>query len=132
MESSGMGWKVFAGTCLLIVGTLNVFDGLVAITQSQYIARNTRGELPITNNIETWGWVALVLGVIVVLAGVGVVIGATWARVVGVVVASLNLVFQFAFMGHFPFWSFTVIVIDLLVIYGLVAHGGRVDRHEAT
>jgi len=119
------GWKLFAGIMLMIVGFLNVFDGLVAITQSNYISRNTGGVLPLTNNVKNWGWVELFVGVIVVLAAFGVLSGATWARVVGILVASLNLMFQFAYLGHYPFWSFTMIVIDILVIYGLAAHGGR-------
>ena len=119
------GWKMFAGIMLLIVGFLNAFDGLVAITQANYIRRNTGGVLPITNNVKTWGWVALIIGVIVILAAFGVLAGATWARIVGIFVASVNLMFQFAYLGHYPLWSFTVIVIDILVIYGLAAHGGR-------
>ncbi len=67
----GYGWKGFAGIMLMIVGFLNVFDGLVAITQSNYIERNTGGVLPITNNVKTWGWIALIIGVIIVLAGMG-------------------------------------------------------------
>lgn len=119
------GWKMFAGIMLMIVGFLNAFDGLVAITQANYIRRNTGGVLPITNDVKTWGWVALIIGVIVILAAFGVLAGATWARVVGILVASVNLMFQFAYLGHYPLWSFTVIVIDILIIYGLAAHGGR-------
>ena len=59
------GWKMFAGIMLMIVGFLNAFDGLVAITQANYIRRNTGGVLPITNNVKTWGWVALIIGVII-------------------------------------------------------------------
>ena len=119
------GWKMFAGIMLMIVGFMNIFDGLVAITQSNYISRNTGGLLPLTNNVKNWGWAELIIGVIVVLAAFGVLSGATWARIVGILVASINLMFQFAYLGHYPFWSFTLILIDILVIYGLAAHGGR-------
>jgi hypothetical protein len=125
MDERVSGWKMFAGIMLMIVGFLNVIDGLVAITQTNYIRRNTGGVLPLTNNVKTWGWVELIVGVIIVLAAFGVLSGATWARVVGIFVASLNLMFQFAYLGHNQFWSFTMIVIDILVIYGLAAHGGR-------
>ena len=57
-----------------------------------------------------------------VLAGMGIFAGATWARIVGILVASVNLMFQFAYLGHYPFWSFTMIVIDILIIYGLAGH----------
>jgi hypothetical protein len=119
------GWWSFAGVMVLIGGFLNAFDGLVAITQANYIERNIAGELPITNNVKTWGWVALVLGIIMLFAGFGILSGATWARVVGILVASVNLLFQFAYLGHYPFWSFTMIVLDILVIYGLAGHATR-------
>ena len=115
-------WWTFAGVMVLIGGFLNAFDGLVAITQSRYIERNIGGSLPITNDVKTWGWVALVIGVIMVLAAMGIFAGATWARIVGIGVAAVNLMFQFAYLGHYPFWSFTMIVIDILVIYGLAGH----------
>ena len=132
MEERVSGWKLFAGIMLMIVGFLNVFDGLVAITQANYIRRNTGGVLPLSNNVKNWGWVELIVGVIVVLAAFGVLSGATWARIVGIIVASLNLMFQFAYLGHNEFWGFTMIVIDILVIYGLAAHGGRESEYETT
>lgn len=131
MDERISGWKGFASIMLVIVGTLNIFNGLVAITQTNYIRRQTGGLLPITNNVKTWGWVAVILGVVIVLAGLAVLSGATWARVVGILVASGNLIFQFGFLGGNPFWSFTMIVIDILIIYGLAAHGGK-ERYETT
>ncbi len=115
-------WWTFAGVMVFIGGCLNAFDGLVAITQANYIERNINGELPITNNVKTWGWVALIIGILMVLAALGIFAGATWARIVGIGIASVNLIFQFAYLGHYPFWSFTMIVIDILVIYGLAGH----------
>ncbi len=119
------GWWTFAGVMVFIGGCLNAFDGLVAITQANYIERNINGELPITNNVKTWGWVALILGVLMVLTALGIFMGATWARIVGIGIASVNLIFQFGYLGHYPFWSFTMIVIDILVIYGLAGHHDR-------
>jgi hypothetical protein len=59
MEDDGFGWKLFAGIMILIAGTFNVIDGLVGLTQTNYIEKYTGGELPITNNIKTWSWVVL-------------------------------------------------------------------------
>ena len=123
-------WWTFAGVMVLIGGLLNAFDGLVAITQANYIERNIAGELPITNNVKTWGWVALIIGIIMILAAFGILSGASWARVVGIFVASVNLLFQFAYLGHYPFWSFTMIVIDILVIYGLAGHHAEAVLEE--
>ena len=126
----GYGWKMYAGIMVMIGGFLNFFDGLVAITQTRYIERYTGGELPITNNVKTWGWVALIIGAVMILAGFGILSAQTWARVVGIFVAGANLIFQFGYMGHRELWSFTMIVLDILVIYGLVVHGGRGSELE--
>ena len=128
MESDGSGWKIFAGLMILVVGTINVFDGIVGLTQQSYIKQFTNGQLPVTNDIKTWSWVVLILGVVMILAGFLIFSGNMFGRVVGVLVASLNLLVQLAYLNHNPFWSFTMILIDLLVIYGLVAHGGRLDE----
>jgi len=128
MESDGAGWKMFAGLMILVVGTINVFDGIVGLTQQNYIKQFTNGQLPITNNIKTWSWVVLIIGVVMILAELIIFSGNMFGRVVGVLVASLNLLVQLAYLNHNPFWSFTMILIDLLVIYGLVAHGGRLDE----
>jgi hypothetical protein len=124
MDGRGAGWKTFASIMLMIVGVMNVFDGLVAITHTNYIRRHTGGVLPVTNDVKVWGWIALIIGVIIILAAFGVLAGTTWARVVGIIVASLNLLFQFAWLDHSALWGFTMIVVDILIIYGLAAHGG--------
>jgi len=128
MESDGFGWKVFAGIMILIVGVLNVFDGLVGLTQENYVKQFTNGQLPVTNNIKTWSWVVLIIGVVMILAGFLIFSGNMFGRVVGILVASLNLLVQLAYLNHNTFWSFTMILIDILVIYGLAAHGGRLDQ----
>ena len=119
MENDGAGWKLFAGIMILIVGTMNVFDGLVGITQVNYIQRYTGGQLPVTNNVKTWSWVVLIIGAVMILAGFLIFVGNMFGRIVGVIVASLNPLVQLAYLNHNTFWSFTMILIDVLVIYGL-------------
>jgi hypothetical protein len=121
------GWVTFAGVMIFIVGILNAFDGLVAITQSRYIERNIGGELPITNNVKTWGWGALILGILLILVALGIFSGATWARVIGIVLVGINLMFQFAYLGHYPFWSLTMIAIDIVVIFALAGAHAQDD-----
>ena len=70
----------------------------------------------------------LIIGVIVILAGFGLLAGSTWARVIGILVASGNLIVQVAWLPHNEWWSFTMIVIDILVIYAIAVHGGREDE----
>jgi hypothetical protein len=125
------GWVTFAGVMIFIVGILNAFDGLVAITQSRYIERNIGGELPITNNVKTWGWGALILGILLILVALGIFSGATWARVIGIVLVGINLLFQFAYLGHYPLWSLTMIAIDIVVIFALAGSSGQ-DEYTDT
>jgi len=122
------GWKSFAAIMLMIVGFLNVMDGLVAITQSNQVKAQVNAQLPLFDNVKTWGWVVLILGVIVILAGFGLLAGSTWARVVGILVASVNLIAQLAWLPHNTFWSLTMIAIDVLIIYGIAVHCGREDE----
>ena len=131
MENDGAGWKLFAGIMILIVGTMNVFDGLVGITQVNYIQRYTGGQLPVTNNVKTWSWVVLIIGAVMILAGFLIFVGNMFGRVIGIIVASLNALVQLAYLNHNTFWSLTMILIDILVIYGLAAHGGRLDEWSA-
>jgi hypothetical protein len=130
-ESRGTGWKTFAGIMILIAGLFNVFDGLRGITntsQLESLFPNGQVELPVTNDLKTWSWVVLIIGVFMVLAGFLIFSGNMFGRVVGVFAASVNLLIQLSYINHNPFWSFTIIVVDVLIIYGLVAHGGRLDE----
>lgn len=130
METNGYGWKMFAGIMVILVGVFNVIDGLIAITNARQVEShfpNGRVELPLTNDLKVWGWVVLVLGAVMILAGFLIFSGNMFGRIVGVTVAFLNAVVQLAYIDHNTFWSFTAIVIDVLIIYGLVAHGGRIQ-----
>jgi hypothetical protein len=128
----GSGWRVFSGIMLVIVGFLNIIDAIVAITNAtyyQHLANNAGFQLPVTNNIHTWGWVELAFSIVLLIAGFVVLsLGpALISRTIGVLFAGVNILFQLAYLAHFPFWSFTMIIIDILIIYGLIA---RVDEYE--
>ena len=89
---------------------------------------NGGGDLPITDDVQTWGWVVLIVGIILVAAGIALFSGATWARAVAVVAVGVNMLVQFSYLAHFPFWSLTMIALDIMIIYGLVVYGGRNER----
>ena len=134
MDNDGAGWRLFAGVMILIVGAFNVIDGLRAITNASQIQNqfpNGNVELPLTNNVKTWGWVVLIFGVALILSGFLIFTGSMVGRIVGVAIAGLNAIVQLSYLDHNPFWSFTIILIDVLVIYGLVAHGGLSKERRA-
>ena len=129
-ENLGLGWKGFAGIMLILAGSINIIQGLVAITNAAFyrnLAAGTNVTLPATNTISTWGWVIFIWGCIVVLAGFYAFTGHMWARITGIAAASINLVLQFSFMAAFPFWAFMIMLIDIFVIWGLAVHGQRVE-----
>jgi hypothetical protein len=131
MNTDGYGWKLFAGILVILAGIFNVIDGLRAITSANQISGrfpNGNVQLPVTNNLKTWGWVILIIGAVMILAGFLIFSGNMFGRIVGVAVASVNAIVQLSYLDHNNFWSFTIILVDVLVIYGLVAHGGRVDE----
>jgi hypothetical protein len=122
------GWAVgfisFAAIMMLLVGMLQALAGLVAIFDNEiYVqTRNYLFELDVT----TWGWIHLILGVIVALAGWGLLSGRTWARVVGIILAALSAITNFLFLPHYPVWSLLIIALDVLVIWALTAHGQEI------
>jgi hypothetical protein len=131
MDSDGYGWKIFAGIMVMIVGVFNVIDGLRAITSANQVEShfpNGKVELPLTNDLKVWGWVVLAIGAVMILAGFLIFAGNMFGRIVGVAIAALNAIVQLSYLDHNTFWSFTMILVDILVIYALVAHGGRVDE----
>jgi hypothetical protein len=115
------GWIVFAGVMLVIGGSLNLFYGIVAAVNDDWAAWTNRGDAYL--DVSQWGWVHIILGTIVLLAGIGVFSGNFLARMVGVLVAGVSMVVNFFFIPVYPLWALTVITVDVLVIWALTAHG---------
>jgi hypothetical protein len=122
VEGRGAGWVLFAGTMLAVLGTLNVIEGIAAISNSTFFVENARF---VVSGLNTWGWVLLATGVTQGLAGLGVWGRVGFARWLGVVIATVNAAAQMLILPAYPLWSMSMFALDLLVIYGLVAHGGR-------
>ena len=121
-DTSGDGWVVFAGTMLAMVGTLNVINGIAAISNSTFFTEDAKY---IISDLNTFGWAVLILGTAQVLAAFGVWAKTPGVRWFGVAVASVNAIVQLMFIPAYPFWSLTLFTLDLLVIYGLVVYGKR-------
>ena len=117
-----VGWILFAGVLMFTVGFINAIQGFVALLNSAYY-RTPRGGLPILENYAAWGWTLLIFGALLAAAGYGVLVGQTWARMVGVILAVLNAVANMAFVAAYPIWIAITIGLDVVVIYALVVHG---------
>ncbi len=118
-----VGWVWFAGIMLITIGLMDLFQGLIALFNDTFAVAVEAGVLVL--DLTTWGWIHVILGVVLILTGIGVLGGSTWARVVGVVVVILNLLAQLTVLGIYPWWATIVIILDVLVIYALVVHGGE-------
>jgi len=115
------GWVAFAGVMLIIGGCLNLFYGIVAAVNDEWVVFTNRADVYL--DVSQWGWVHIILGTIVLLAGVGVFSGNVLARMVGVLVAAVSMLANFFFIPVYPLWALTVVTIDALVIWALIAHG---------
>ncbi len=115
------GWIVFAGVMLIIAGSLNALYGLIAVVNDTWVVWTNRGNVYL--DVSQWGWVHIILGAIVLLAGIGLFSGNILARIVGVIVAGVSLLVNFFFIPVYPLWALTVITLDVLVIWALTAHG---------
>lgn len=124
-RSGWTGWVIFAGVMMILMGALHAIDGLVGIFKDQVYVVGANNQLIVSVDYKTWGWVHLIFGIIVLLAGFAVMAGATWARVVGIIVACLSVLLNIFFLAAFPLWSLIIIGIDILVIYALAIHGGE-------
>jgi hypothetical protein len=111
------GFVVFAGSVMLIVGVFHAIQGLVAIFNDDFyvVARNYTFDLDTT----AYGWVHLILGVLVAFAGWGVFTGAAWARAVGMILAILSAIVNFFFIPYYPVWAITIIALDNAIIWAL-------------
>jgi hypothetical protein len=122
-EPSGWtGWIVFASFMMFMLGSFQVVQGVVAIFDDGYYAVTENGLL-LNVDYTAWGWVHLLLGLLIVAAGAGLLAGNTAARILAVVLAGLSAVVNLAFIEAKPVWSLIVIAIDILVIYAVTVHG---------
>ncbi|HZO67339.1 MAG TPA: hypothetical protein VFB74_20255 [Kribbellaceae bacterium] len=122
-EASGVavGFIMFAGVLMIMSGAFQTFTGVVALFEDEFYL--TTRNYVFQFDATTWGWIHLLLGIVVALAGFGVLFGQTWARVVGIILAVLSAIANFAFIPYYPFWSITVIALDVFIIWALAAHG---------
>jgi hypothetical protein len=116
-----VGWAGFAGVMLVMIGVFNVIQGLVALFNDEFFVITQ--DWVFKYDITVWGWIQLILGVLVIAAGVGIFSGNVAARTVGVIIAGIAAILNFAWLPYYPLWSIIVIAICVAVIWALTAHG---------
>ena len=120
--AAGGGWLMFAAVMLGLAGIRNLFDGILAISSSRVYAGH---ETLIFSDLNTWGWIVVILGLGQVIAAMALFGGSEFARWFGVGVAGLNAFGQLMFVPAYPVWAIAMFAVDVLIIYGLVAYGGH-------
>lgn len=120
------GLTAFAGTLMLLTGALHVLQGIVALVNDEFFVVGE--EYVFTFDLTTWGWVHLLLGLVVAAAGIALFQAAAWARVVAVTLAGLSIIASFLWMPFYPFWSLMLVAFDVFVIWAVTAHGHDISR----
>jgi len=121
-DDKATGWLGFAGVMLGLAGVWNLTEGLLAIGDSRvYVADSVF----VFSNINTWGWIIMVLGAIQLLAAFTLMSGSELARWFGIFAAGLNAIGQLMFVPAYPFWAISLFAVDILIIYALAVYGGR-------
>ena len=123
-ETSGtaVGFILFAAIMMIMVGVFQALQGLIGIFENEFYVA-TRNYL-FQFDATTWGWIHLLVGLLVAFAGWGLLSGRTWARVVGITVVLLSALANFLWLPYYPFWALLLITLDIFVIWAITAHGG--------
>lgn len=125
VQSSGKarvaeGFAVFAGVLMILSGVFEAVAGLVALVTNDFYV-STRNYV-FQFDVTAWGWIHLLVGLAVGFAGIGVIRGQGWARVVGITLAGLSALANFMFIPYFGSWSLLIVALDVVVIWALAVY----------
>ncbi|SDU68043.1 DUF7144 family membrane protein [Jiangella alkaliphila] len=116
-----VGWTVFAAVMMAMIGTFHAIAGVVALVDDDFFTQVQ--EYVFDFDQTTWGWIHLILGIVLVIAGAALLTGSVAARAVGVVLAALSMLAAFAWLPYYPIWSVVIIAVAVSVVWALTVHG---------
>jgi hypothetical protein len=122
-----VGWVAFAAIMMVMLGCFHAIQGLVALFDDQKFLVADSG-LVVSVDYTAWGWVHLIGGIIVALAGVSLFAGRMWARILGVLAALASAIVNIAFLSAYPIWSTIMIALDILIIWAITVHGSEMKQ----
>lgn len=123
-SATAVGFTYFAAIMMMLSGGFEILQGLSAIIRKHLYVVNSDYIYKI--NVAGWGWIHLILGVIVLLAGIALLGGSLWARIVGIVLAALIALANFLWLPYYPVWAIVLIALNVVVIWALAAHGREI------
>jgi hypothetical protein len=115
------GFAAFAGAVMLLVGIFQGLAGIAAIFENEFFVAGPNYLYEV--DVTAWGWIHLIIGVILVFTGIGIYTGAVWARSIGVFLAILSAVANFFFIPYYPVWAVLIIALNIAIIWALVVYG---------
>ena len=122
-QDAWTGWISFAGIVIIIVGAMDVLQGLVAIIKDDYVVATPKGIAIL--DVTAWGWATVIWGAILIIAALGLLGGAGWARWLAIIGVAVNAIQQIAFMANYPqaypLWDLVIIALNIVVLYALTA-----------
>lgn len=122
-DSAWSGWIVFAAFLIIIVGGMDMLQGLVAVARDEYVVATAKGVAIL--DVTAWGWATLIWGALLILIGLGLLGAAGWARWAAIIGVSVNAIAQVAFMANYPqaypLWNILIVALNILVLYALTA-----------
>ena len=126
-ETSGwaVGWTTYAAVWMWILGFFHAMAGFVGILEDELYAVTPKYVFQL--DVTTWGWIHLIMGIVVFIAGFAVFSGAVWARTIGVILAVLSTLSTFAWLPWYPLWGLVMITANVFVIWALTVHGRDVS-----
>lgn len=119
--SGWVGWVYFAGLLMLVRGFFAIFEGILALVKDTVYVL-TPSHLTVFN-FTAWGWIQIVLGIVLITAAASVFSGRWWGRIVGSIMVSLGLLVNLTFLQAYPIWAIVAGTIDILVLYALLVKG---------
>ena len=122
-DTAWSGWIVFAAFVLIIVGGMDILQGIVAIFRDEYVVATAKGVALL--DVTAWGWTTLIWGALLILVGLGLLGGAGWARWAAIIGVGVNAIAQVAFLANYPqaypIWNLLIVALNILVLYALTA-----------
>jgi len=111
------GTSIGAAVILVTLGIISLFQGIAAVAEDEVFVRGV--EYIYKLDFTSWGWIHIVLGVLMILVGIALMAGQTWARVTAVIIAALSIIANFLWLPYYPWWSILIIALNIVVIWAV-------------
>ena len=116
-EGFAFGISIVAAALLFVAGLVAVFQGISALANDDLFVIGT--EYVYKFDLTTWGWIHLIIGILAILVAGGLAVGADWARISAIIIASISIIAQFLWLPYYPLWAILIIALDLVVIWAV-------------